>query len=310
MSAIDRQELLSPKQVAKAIGVSESSLKRWCDQGVVPTVRTVGGHRRIPMKGVLTFLQKSGQQLIQPEVLGLPRLDRSSERNLVTALSHLTEALVTGNNEVCRKILLEMYLGGMSLAAICDDLFRPAFRQIGDKWECGDVEVYQERNACEIAQRALIEFRLAWSATDVSAPLAMGGTLSGDNYRLPTSMCELVLLDAGWSATSLGTNLPYQTWHSALETLRPQLMWVSVSHLDDPELFLREYPKLYEHAQSLSIPVVLGGQAITQELRDQVRFTVWCESMRQLESFAVTWKSALESQTAAKSSQDERRLAL
>jgi predicted site-specific integrase-resolvase len=29
--------LLTPKQVARAIGVSESSLKRWCDKGVLPT---------------------------------------------------------------------------------------------------------------------------------------------------------------------------------------------------------------------------------------------------------------------------------
>ena len=36
-------ELVSPKQVAHAMGVSESSLKRWCDQGLIPTVRTAAG---------------------------------------------------------------------------------------------------------------------------------------------------------------------------------------------------------------------------------------------------------------------------
>ncbi|OYW17913.1 MAG: hypothetical protein B7Z55_11620, partial [Planctomycetales bacterium 12-60-4] len=70
------RELLTPKQVAVAIGVSESSLKRWCDRGILPTVRTAGGHRRIPTSGVLKFLQQSGHPLVQPEVLGLPRLDR------------------------------------------------------------------------------------------------------------------------------------------------------------------------------------------------------------------------------------------
>ena len=52
-------QLLSPKQVARALGVSESSLKRWCDKGLIPTERTAGGHRRLPLAGVLDFLVRS-----------------------------------------------------------------------------------------------------------------------------------------------------------------------------------------------------------------------------------------------------------
>ncbi len=63
---------LTPRQVARAMGVSEASLKRWCDRDLIPSVRTAGGHRRLELGGVLQYLRESGRPLPAPEVLGLP----------------------------------------------------------------------------------------------------------------------------------------------------------------------------------------------------------------------------------------------
>jgi MerR family transcriptional regulator, light-induced transcriptional regulator len=307
------RELLTPKQVAVAIGVSESSLKRWCDRGMLPTVRTMGGHRRIPMSGVLKFLQQSGQPVVRPEVLGLPRLDRNTDRTLIQATQELTNALIEAQGEVCRRILFELYLSGHRLSAICDDVIRTTFYDIGNRWECGKVAVYQERTACEITQRVMSELRTAWQNIDPLAPLAIGGTLPGDEYRLPTSACELVLLEAGWNALSLGTNLPFDTWHQALEQRRPKLLWLSLSYVTDRDLLLACYPPLFDHAQQLGIPVVLGGNGIDDDLRHSLRFTTFCENMRQLEAFATSWRASHEGVGNSPSSSDdgdERRLAL
>ena len=86
------RELLTPKQVARAIQVSESSVKRWCDKGVIPTQYTAGGHRRIPISDLLVFLRSSKHQLIRPEVLGLPAMTGQSDRIIGRAAAQLTEA--------------------------------------------------------------------------------------------------------------------------------------------------------------------------------------------------------------------------
>jgi excisionase family DNA binding protein len=51
--AILVKKLVTPKQVAQAINVSESSLKRWCDQGLLTAIRTAGGHRRLALAAAL-----------------------------------------------------------------------------------------------------------------------------------------------------------------------------------------------------------------------------------------------------------------
>lgn len=90
------QELLSPRQVAVALGVSESSLKRWCDRGMLPTRRTAGGHRRVPLDGVLTFLRETGQDLVRPDVLGLPSTTGKGSLVIDRAIQQMIAALEGG----------------------------------------------------------------------------------------------------------------------------------------------------------------------------------------------------------------------
>lgn len=286
------RELLTPKQVAQAIGVSESSLKRWCDRGALQTVRTVGGHRRLPLHGVLRFLQQSGQPLVRPELLGLPARCGQTPRSLARAAEDLLAALLEPNEELSRRIVFDLYLAGHRLASIFDHVVQPAFQSIGTCWERSEVEVFEERTACEITQRVLHELRLAWNVTDSTQPVALGGTLSGDEYRIPTSMVELVLLECRWRALSLGTNLPADSYRAAIQKHRPALVWLSISAISDPPRFLRDYGLVAQAAQDAGIPLVVGGQALDESLRRQIRFTTCCENLQQLEAFAETWLAA------------------
>ena len=65
---------LSPKNLAQAIGISESSLKRWADDGQIRVMRTAGGHRRIAVEEAVRFIREIGIPLVQPDALGLGKL--------------------------------------------------------------------------------------------------------------------------------------------------------------------------------------------------------------------------------------------
>ena len=253
------QELLSPKQVAASIGVSESSLKRWCDQGVITTEKTPGGHRRIRVREVVRFLREQSHPLVSPETLGLPT--GAGRRTAPLEASHgaLLDALEAGDHAGVRRVILDHYLAGASLLELCERLLVPTLYAIGDRWECGTTEVYQERRACESVNRVLFELRSYPPPPTATAPVAIGGSPPGDHYRLATLMIELVLAEAGWNATSLGSSLTFPTMAAAAARHEPQLFWLSVSHCHDAEELSRGFGE-FLMATPTTLPIVIGGR--------------------------------------------------
>jgi excisionase family DNA binding protein len=282
------KKLITPKQVAQAIGVSESSLKRWCDRGVLSTVRTAGGHRRLALDDVVQFLRKSGHKLVQPELLGLPANVGQGETVVARARDQVRDALLAGDEDQVRRIVFDLYLAGQTSCDICDRVLAEAFHDIGDGWQCGEVVVYRERRGCEIALKALHDLRLAIAAAPIDAPLALGGALEHDPYRLPTTMVEIALREAGWRASSLGTMLPAATLVEAVRENQPDLVWVSVSSIASPEEFLDGYAHLHEAAAALGTAVAVGGRALTDEIRQQMDYSAYCDTLRHLVSFVAT----------------------
>lgn len=283
------RDLVTPKQVARAIGVSESSLKRWCDQGLIPTVRTAGGHRRLAMPQVMRFLKQRGHRLVDPAVIGLPPTTTGAGGwTLERGLARLRDALVAGHEDLARQVVLDLYLARHRISAICDRVIAPAFHDIGRLWGCGDVAIYQERRACEISLRLLHELARLILPPGPHAPPAIGGTLAGDPYLLATTMAELVLCDNGWRATSLGNMLPAETIQQAIRDTRPRLVWLSVSAIEDAGSFVEAAAAVFETARKQGAALAVGGRALTPELRRRIRCSAFCATLEELERFGHT----------------------
>jgi excisionase family DNA binding protein len=276
---------VSPKQLARAIQVSESSIKRWCDQGDIATVRTAGGHRRIAMPDVMRFLRDNRYALVRPEVLGLPATTGRTAWVLDRAESGFREALLAGDEDRARQILFDLYLAKHKLTAILDGVVTAAFHAIGDRWNCGEAEVYQERRGCEICLRLLHELRMLTSPPVAPRGLAMGGTPEGDIYQIANAMVELVFRYTGWETIALGAGLPFDTLRAAILEHRPQLFWLSVSHIRDEAEFLAGWSELCA-AVPLGVTLVAGGQALTESLRKQIPQASFCANLAELEALA------------------------
>lgn len=275
---------LTTRRAAEALGVSESSLKRWCDQGELDFSRTAGGHRRLEARTLIAFAKNRGQQLARPDLLGLfPRRGPSAARVEISARA-FCDALLRGDEAGCRFVARTCFLAGQSLAEFGDQFVAAAFRDIGERWAHGDAEVYQERRACQICQTILGELSTLLPESR-NGPVAIGGTLAGDPYSLSASLAALVLRQNGWRAQSLGTGLPWETLAAAVRDLRPKLFWLSFSTLDTGEDFLEQYRQL-QRAIGGQTAIVVGGRALTPELRTQMNYAAYCDNLQHIESFA------------------------
>ncbi len=286
-------QLLSPKQVAEAIGASESSLKRWCDLGLIKTVKTAGRHRRIPVQEALRFAREHNHAVVEPRILSMPASDDRKARRVGGCAERLTEALLADNDVAAHAIVFDLFLAGQPLSLIFDEVIAVAFRAIGEQWACHEVEIYQERCSCQIMMRVLHELRSKQVPPERELA-AFGATIEGDQYSLPVTMSELVLRSVGWDARLLGTSIPIDSMTKAIQRHEPRLFWLSVSFIPDESEFVGGFNQLSEAAAKTHTAIVVGGRALTAEIRTKLRYSAFCDTMRHLEEFGKTLRRQAE----------------
>lgn len=287
-------EIFTPKQIASALQVSESSVKRWCDRGDIRTDRTVGGHRRIPLGFLLEFLESTNRRIVDPVAIGLEGLGSQAgvaDASLIDteeAVGRFENSLLSGSESECRRMISSWYSTRGGVTSLADDLVSPVFRSIGQKWCEGSIDIYQERQSCDIILRLINELRRLLPEPVGAAPLAMGGTPSGDQYSLATVLAEMVFREQGWRTSGLGSNLPFSSLLSAARKHMPKIFWLSVSHVADEEFFLREYSDFAKRLPK-GIVLVVGGRALSETLRPKMVYSAYCDGMRQLATLAKTF---------------------
>jgi excisionase family DNA binding protein len=285
-----QQPQFSPKQIARALQASESSVKRWCDQGAIPTVRTVGGHRKITLEGLQEFLRTSNRSLESPQALGLAAIPTPSKGGLVPGGNDpdqqaFRNALAVGDEMTCRTVMRKRIDQGDRKSEVAEYLVTDAMHGFGEAWDCKQLDAYQERRGCAIATRLINELRSDLPPIPRDAPIAIGGTPETDPYELPTALVELAMREAGWNATNLGSNLPIESLIQAIADYQPQLVWLSVSSIRDEAKFIADQRLLADQIGD-EVSLLVGGRALTDQLRPRLRYTAHCDGLRQMVDLA------------------------
>ncbi|MBS2011417.1 MAG: helix-turn-helix domain-containing protein [Deltaproteobacteria bacterium] len=274
--------LLSPRAVAEALGVSESSVKRWCDEGRLRTVKTPGGHRRIASESVHELSRRGGLGIRRPGVLA--EAGASSATTFAAARRDLVKALLRDDEAAALAILEAQRRAASGFEVVADEVVAPAMAMLGQRWAKGSLEIYEERRACGLLHGCLHALGASLAPPVPGAPAAIGGTLEGDPFTLATSLTEIVLREHGFVARSLGAWLPGATLARAIEARRPRLVWISVSAVG--EGFAGAYAEVDRAARAAGAALVVGGQALDPSLRRRLRYSAFCDGMVQLASFA------------------------
>jgi excisionase family DNA binding protein len=286
---VQEPRYVSTAEVARALGVGVSTVKRWVDDGILPAHKTAGGHRKLLLADVLRLVHGGD----------FPRLDLSGLRFIAEApgvvdpkgLSRqLLDALKRGDRDAVRSLIQGAYQSGVAVETLADFVIAPAMGQLGHAWETGRVDVFHEHRGTQLCAAALYELKAVLDAQAVSErPLAVGGSPEQDHYLLANLLAEMVLLDSGWRVTALGPHTPMRSFRLALAELHPRLLWISVSQLADPERFLAEYRELYQEAERAGVAVAVGGRALTDPLRSAMPYTCYGDGLRHLAAFARSY---------------------
>lgn len=276
----------STQQVAAALGIGVTTVKRWVDTGVLSADRTAGGHRKLLLADVIRLVRKGDLPHADlSQLLNQPRARRSSNPDHLR--SQLIEALMTANAEWARAIIVNGVRHGTAMDAMADVVIGPAMHHVGHQWETGKIDVLDEHRATQAVVAALFELEASLRLRGQrERPVAVGGAPENDHTILGSHLAKLVLLDAGWDAVNLGPHTPMAAFRKALKDLKPRLIWISATHLADAEQFLQEYQHFFAEAEEQGVAVAIGGRAFNDTLRKRMRYSTFGDGLSHLVSFA------------------------
>jgi excisionase family DNA binding protein len=271
-------------QVADALGVSVSTIKRWADSGAIEATRTVGKHRLVALSSALRFAREErfpvGKLLSISGGIPLAEIGDGT-------VEILAEALKDGRSREARELIASAYRADRGAVALADRLIRPVMERVGHGWMLGSWDVYQEHHATLTVASALTGLIDGISRkSEGSKPLALGAAPEGDPYVLPGLLGELVLREIGWEVKNLSCNLPLRSLASATGDHRPVLVFLSVSHIADRGGFIGDYSYFYEAASRAGTAIIVGGRGLDTDLRSRLVYASFGERMAHLAEFA------------------------
>jgi MerR family transcriptional regulator, light-induced transcriptional regulator len=278
---------LTPKELADAIGASESSMRRWVDGGQIRMSRTAGGHRRIPVEEAIRFIREAGAPLVHPEVIGLSDLSLAAPGDAAASDDQrLFEALLVGDRRLAKGLIVSWYLEGRSLATLFDGPIRAALSRLGEIWQHEQHGILVEHRATEICLEILHELRAMLSAVQAEAPLALGGAPEGDPYLVPCAMVALVLAEAGYREVNYGAQTPLHLLADAAAEQDAAVVWVSITAPPDKRRVERDIADLAGRIAARNTPIVLGGRHAAEVLPRALANVHLANSMTELAAFA------------------------
>lgn len=163
---------LTSHRLAESVGVSESSVKRWVDDGIIPSDRTAGGYRRIPLAAAVGFIRHHPATPSDPRRLSADVTPRTSDAYHAAATA-LLETILRDRTAETRAIITGCHLGRASAASIADHLIRPALAELGEVWRHRPEGRMLEHRAVDTCILALNEMALWLPNLQESAPVAV-----------------------------------------------------------------------------------------------------------------------------------------
>lgn len=296
---------LSPKVLARAIGVSESSLKRWADEGMVRATRTAGGHRRILQSEAVRFIREIGATVVRPDLLGLSDLEAAgvdlakSPSDLPAAIH---KALEDGDARRACGLVQAMYLSGCTVAAICDGPLRDSMHALGKLWQHAEWGIAVEHRATDICIQAINHLRVLLPPPRSRAPVALGCALGEDPYLLPSLMAATTLAELGFADVNLGPVTPGGVLLNAAAKYKPALVWVSASATSDPDATLKALRAIASQVRELGCGLIVGGRALEPVAPAQLAGISLARSMQELAAFGKGLLATVPVETPAASS--------
>ena len=249
-----RGRIMSTRLVAERLRVSEATVKRWADEGLLACYRTPGGHRKFRPSDVTAFVSAHGFGSADAGEI------RSADRDDALALALKGDA--PRLFELCRRRLE----GGLALERLCDEVLGQALIEVGERWACDSISVADEHVATSTVCQVLAQLAPVVTVKPTRG-IAICGCTAGDRHDVASRMAALLLGSRGYGALVVGADTPPESLARLIVRHRTSVVTVSVSLsvATQPEL-PANLAVIAAAAREAKARLFVGGRGVTDGL--------------------------------------------
>jgi excisionase family DNA binding protein len=242
----------STQLVARRLKVSEATVKRWSDEGLLACYRTPGGHRKFSPQDVAAFV---AARHFDPERGVGAQVGRADD-----AIQLMLAVDADGLFALARKLTGN----GVPLENLLDEVFTKALVEVGERWACGTLEVAEEHTATSAVISCLARMEPLVAARQLSGS-AIAACLPGERHDVATRMASLLFAHRGIRCATPGADVPRGSLIELVKKRRASIVALSASSATlSSEALTAELKELVPELNRLNVKLFVGGTAFTE----------------------------------------------
>lgn len=258
-------EFISTKEVAGLFRVTETTVKRWTNDGIIPCVKSPGGHRKFMLRDVIRFAEEHGHPISGTLEPPLNESQMEKVRFAIHAQNYhaiaevLFDEALQADPEGLFRLLLFLSKHNVKLPTLADEILRPPLVRIGQLWEAGRLRVDQEHRASRALTDALVRLAPELHRKEPNGLRAICACPEGERHEIGLRSMAYALEAEGWDVSYLGADTPYEAIADAVRTTRPALLCVSFSLPRADDRLRRGFARAGRAVRSVGGKFMAGG---------------------------------------------------
>lgn len=249
-------ETLRLSEAARVLGVGDTTLKRWTEEGRIACERTAGGHRRFRRDVVLQFRARMGGE--RPGDAP-PAAAEAGETREGDSRAWLDEPGDPSEPIAMSSRLLDLRARSRDWAEAGDRLCAGLLTEIGERWVSGRLTCAEEHALSRSVEASLVKVAHAMPVA-AEAPLMVLACIAGERHTLGLSLVETAVRERGMAVKFLGADVPTHDIVKAVRGHRPVAVGLTASRHPRPTADLLEPARTVAQAcAEVGARLFLGG---------------------------------------------------
>jgi excisionase family DNA binding protein len=255
---------ISLHEVADVLNVHYMTVYRYVRQGLLPA-RKVGRSWFVSSADLEEFQSaKCTAESTSPP--------RPEARNTAPWAQRLESRLTEGDERGALELMESVLRAGHDLLFLYTQVLSPAMASIGARWAQGELGIYVEHRATNMALRLMSQIGSRFARRGVSKGAVMFGAPKGEEHSLAVSVVADLVRSDGWDVHDLGGNMPAHAFAEAARQCNDIVavcVGITMEHsIASAREAISEIRKVLDPA----VPIYVGGAAV----RDAATVALLC----------------------------------